>query len=163
MAAERVSKMVNETWFYGEEKLPGGKLTVSTGVSSFPDKAKTRADLIKGVDDALSRAKNMEKDRVEAYHVILKELKADIDRGHIDLISSLKTLISIINAKDNYTYSHTEKVVSYCRKIAARLSLSERDAKILEYGAYMHDIGKIEIPQYILNKKMPLTIYEWEC
>ena len=162
LAAERVSKIVNETWFYGEEKLPGGKLTVSTGVSSFPDKAKTRADLIKGVDDALSRAKSMEKDRVEAYHVILKELKANIDWGHIDLISSLKTLISIINAKDNYTYSHTEKVVSYCRKIAARLSLSERDAKILEYGAYMHDIGKIEIPQYILNKKMPLTIYEWE-
>lgn len=162
LAAERIRKTVNETWFYGEEKLPGGKLTVSIGISSFPDKAKTRAELIKGVDDALSRAKRVEKSRVETYHVILKELKADIDREHIDLINSLRTLISVINAKDNYTYSHTERVVGYCRKIATRLMLNERDARILEYGAYMHDIGKIEIPQYILNKKTPLTVCEWE-
>lgn len=162
LAAERIRKTVNETWFYGEEKLPGGKLTVSIGISSFPDKAKTRAELIKGVDDALSRAKRVEMSRVETYHVILKELKADIDREHIDLINSLRTLISVINAKDNYTYSHTERVVGYCRKIATRLMLNERDARILEYGAHMHDIGKIEIPQYILNKKTPLTVCEWE-
>ncbi len=160
--AERIRKMVGETAFMGEENQPGGKLTVSVGVSSFPKMAKSRVELLKSADDALYKAKFMNKDRVETYNTIVEELKTDIEREHIDLISSLKTLISIINARDNYTFSHTERVVTYCLKIARKLELNEWEKKILKYGAYMHDIGKIEIPKYILNKKMPLTEKEWE-
>jgi HD-GYP domain-containing protein (c-di-GMP phosphodiesterase class II) len=89
-------------------------------------------------------------------------LKKDIDEEHIDLITSIKTLISVINAKDRYTYGHVERVVAYSRLFADELCLGEEDKKNLVYGAYMHDIGKINISKEILNKKMPLTKDEWE-
>ncbi|QEK11245.1 diguanylate cyclase [Crassaminicella thermophila] len=160
--AEKIRSTIEKIEFEGEENLPNKKLTVSVGVSDFPNKAKSKEELIKASDDALYRAKFFNKNRVETYHSVLEELKKDIQQEHIDLISSVKTLISVINAKDRYTYGHTERVVIYCKMLADRLGLREEDKKILRYGAYLHDIGKIEIGKDILNKKMPLTDEEWK-
>ena len=52
--------------------------------------------------------------------------------------------------------------VIYSRLLADKLELNEKNKKELVYGAYMHDIGKINIPKEILNKNMPLTPNEWE-
>ncbi len=144
------------------DKFPEiSKITVSIGVSSFPSKAKNKEELIKYADDALYRAKSFHRNRVETYHSVLEELKNDIDGDDVEIISSMKTLISIINSKDRYTYRHIERVVIYCGLIADELSLSSYDKKMLKYGAYLHDIGKINMPQEVLNKKMPLTNEEW--
>jgi diguanylate cyclase (GGDEF)-like protein len=160
--AESIRKEIEETYFDGEENQPNGKITASIGISVYPDKAKNDVELIKSADDALYRAKFFNKNRVESYTSILDELKQDIDEKHIDLVTSIKTLISVINAKDRYTYGHVERVVAYCRLIADKLLLSEEDKKTLIYGAYMHDIGKMNIAKDILLKKMPLTDQEWE-
>ncbi|EJP6472629.1 diguanylate cyclase [Clostridium botulinum] len=160
--AEKIRKKIEYTYFEGEENQPNGNLTVSMGISVYPYKAKSDVELIKSADDALYRAKFFNKNRVEAYTSILDELKNDIDEKHIDLVTSIKTLISVINAKDRYTYGHVERVVLYSRLLADKLKLSEEDKKIFIYGAYMHDIGKINISREILNKKMPLTKEEWE-
>ena len=162
LAGERIRKAIDEMHFEGEENLPQRKMTVSIGVSQFPDKAKSKTELIGHADDAVYQAKFFNKNRVEVYSSILDELKEDIQEKHIDLISSIKTLISVINAKDKYTYGHTKRVVIYSDLIAERLNLSEKDKKTLKYGAYLHDIGKIEIPQGILNKKTRLTDEEFE-
>jgi diguanylate cyclase (GGDEF)-like protein len=161
--AETIRKVIEETYFYGEENQPNGKITASIGVSVYPDKAKNDMELIKSADDALYRAKFFNKNRVESYTSILDELKQDIDEKHIDLVTSIKTLISVINAKDRYTYGHVERVVAYCKLLADKLKLSEEDKKTLIYGAYMHDIGKMSIAKDILLKKMPLTNEEWEA
>ena len=160
--AEKIRSKVETTYFQGEENQPKGKLTVSVGVSTFPKKAKNEIEIIKSADDALYRAKFFNKNRVETYHSILDELKKDIEDKHIDLITSIKTLISVINAKDRYTYGHVERVVVYCRLLSEKLEINEKDKKRLIYGAYMHDIGKINILEEILNKRMPLTKEEWE-
>ncbi|WP_330602800.1 bifunctional diguanylate cyclase/phosphohydrolase [Anaerosolibacter carboniphilus] len=159
---EKIRCAIENTCFEGEENLPGKKLTISIGVSCFPDKSKTKLELINSADDALYRAKFFNKNRVEAYVSVLDELKKDIETEHIDLISSFKTLISVINAKDRYTYGHTERVVIYCKLIAEKLGLNEAEKRILKYGAYLHDIGKINIPIDILNKKTKLTFDEWK-
>lgn len=158
---EGVRKLIETMDFYGQENLPNGNLTISVGVSSYPEKAKNKTELINSADDALYRAKFFNKNRVESYHSILEELKENIEEEHIDLISSIKTLISVINAKDRYTYAHTERVVIYSQLIADKLGLSEEDKKTLKYGAYLHDIGKIQIPMEVLNKKMKLSNDEW--
>ncbi|WP_315117369.1 diguanylate cyclase [uncultured Clostridium sp.] len=160
--AENIRSKIESTYFKGEENQPNGKLTVSMGISVYPYKAKNDIELIKSADDALYRAKFFNKNRVETYTSILDELKNDIDEKHIDLVTSIKTLISVINAKDKYTYGHVERVVTYSRLVADKLELDERDKKDLIYGAYMHDIGKINISKEILNKKMPLNDEEWE-
>ncbi|GAA0177331.1 diguanylate cyclase [Clostridium sediminicola] len=159
--AEKLRIQIEQTYFEGEENQPNGKVTVSIGISVYPDKAKSEIDLIKSADDALYKAKFFNKNRVEIYTSILDELKKDIAEEHIDLITSIKTLISVINAKDKYTYGHVERVVSYSRLLADKLELCEEDKKTLVYGAYMHDIGKINIPKQVLNKKMALTNDEW--
>ncbi|KEI82945.1 diguanylate cyclase [Clostridium botulinum] len=160
--AEKIRKKIEYTYFEGEENQPNGNLTVSMGISVYPYKAKSDMELIKSADDALYRAKFFNKNRVEAYTSILDELKNDIDEEHIDLVTSIKTLISVINAKDRYTYGHVERVVLYSRLLADKLKLSEEHKKNFIYGAYMHDIGKINISREILNKKMPLAKEEWE-
>lgn len=160
--ADKIRSTIEKTKFYGEENQPKGVLTASMGVSIYPDKAKSDIELIKSADDALYRAKFFNKNRVETYTSILDELKNDIDEKDIELVTSIKTLISVINAKDRYTYGHSERVVLYSRLLAEKLKLSKADTDTLIYAAYMHDIGKINIAQDILMKKMPLTSEEWE-
>ncbi|MBU3072032.1 diguanylate cyclase [Clostridium estertheticum] len=160
--AEKSRKKIEATYFSGEENQPNGKLTVSIGTSIYPSKAKNATELFKSADDALYRAKFFDKNRVESYTSIVEELKIDTEGEHIDIITSIKTLISVINAKDKYTYGHVERVVIYSRLLADKLKVSEKNKKELIYGAYMHDIGKINIPKEILNKNMPLTPDEWE-
>ncbi|MDU6340873.1 MAG: diguanylate cyclase [Clostridium sp.] len=160
--AERIRANVEETYFEGEENQPKGKITTSIGVSVFPDKAKDEVELIKSADDALYRAKFFNKNRVETYISILDDLKKNIDDKDIELVTSIKTLISIINAKDRYTYSHVERVVIYSRLLADKLNLSDVDKSNLIYGAYMHDIGKLNIAKEILVKRMKLEKEEWE-
>jgi diguanylate cyclase (GGDEF)-like protein/putative nucleotidyltransferase with HDIG domain len=157
----RLRDAVENEKFQGEEYQPNGKLTVSIGVSSYPLKAKTKQELINTADDALYRAKFFNKNRVECYYSVLDELKTDMDEQHIDLISSIKTLISVINAKDRYTYAHTDRVVIYCELMGNHLGLSDNDKKLLRYGAYLHDIGKIQISKDILIKRGTLTDEEW--
>ncbi len=160
--AEELRIKIEKTYFNGEENQPNGKVTVSIGISIYPDKAKNAIELFKSADDALYRAKFFDKNRVETYTSILDELKIDTEDEHIDIITSIKTLISVINAKDKYTYGHVERVVIYSRLIADKLELNEKNKKELIYGAYMHDIGKINIQKEILIKNMPLTSEEWE-
>ncbi len=160
--AERLRSEVEYYPFEGEINLPGGGLTISVGVSSYPSKAKTGDELIKGADDACYRAKFLRKNRVEAYSSILEEIQNHVDEPDKEIVASIKTLIAVINAKDKYTYRHVERVVYYCTMLADTLSLSDKEKKDLVYAAYLHDIGKINIPEEILTKPDTLTFEEWE-
>lgn len=159
--ADKIRQTIEDTKFYGEKNQPNGVLTASMGVSVYPDKAKDDISLIKSADDALYRAKFFKKNRVETYTSILDEINADIEEKDGELIASIKTLIIVINAKDRYTYGHSERVVLYSRLLADKLKLKEKDKKKLIYGAYMHDIGKINVSKEVLIKKMPLNDEEW--
>ena len=154
--AEKLRRAVQEHPFDGQESLPGGNLTISVGVSSYPLKAKSDAELIKGADDACYRAKFLCKNRVEAYFSILDEFHFTPE-----VITQIKTLIAVINAKDKYTYRHVERVVFYCNLLADQLMLGEDEKRNLIYSAYLHDIGKINIAEEILIKTEPLTHEEW--
>ena len=154
--AEKMRKAVQEYFFDGQESLPGENLTISVGVSTYPTKAKSDEELIKGADDACYRAKFLCKNRVESYFSILDELLFDPA-----VITQIKTFIAVINAKDKYTYRHVERVVFYCNLLADQLALPEEEKRKLIYSAYLHDIGKINISESILVKSEPLTPEEW--
>lgn len=160
--AEKLRNAIQEYEFSGQENLPGGNLTISIGVSTFPSKAKTEDELLKRSDEACYRAKFLSKNRVEAYYSILEELQNKVSDIDHETIASIKTLIAVINAKDKYTYGHVERVVFYCTLLAEKMSLNDKDKENLIYSAYLHDIGKINIPEEILIKTDPLTNEEWE-
>jgi len=66
-------------------------------------------------------------------------------------------LLSTISAKDKYTHGHCERVAAYAVLIAEAMGLSAKEISTIQCAALLHDIGKIEMPKHILNKKEELT------
>lgn len=74
----------------------------------------------------------------------------------------LQTLAKALEARDPYTASHSSRVTRYALKLAKELGLDEQQREILKQGALMHDLGKIGIPDDVLNKPAPLTEEEMQ-
>jgi putative two-component system response regulator len=62
-----------------------------------------------------------------------------------------------VDGKSPYTKGHSDRVKGYALALAARLGLSAADTELLRRGATLHDIGKIAVPDAVLNKAGPLT------
>lgn len=75
---------------------------------------------------------------------------------------ALKTIANTIDAKDKYTKGHSVRVAGYSKELASRLGMSEEEQENIYYIALLHDIGKIGIPDAILNKPGKLTDEEFE-
>lgn len=72
------------------------------------------------------------------------------------------TFARAVDGKSPYTRGHSERVTRYALALADRLGLSAADRDVLYRGGHLHDIGKICIPDVILNKPAPLTPEEYE-
>lgn len=160
--AEKLRRAVEDYPFPGREQQPAGTLTVSVGVATYPDHAKNKEELIKLADEALYKAKYFSRNKVELYFSVLDELKSDLNQSDAELINSIKMLVRIVNAKDKYTYGHSERVGKYAVAIAEKMRLPEEDIKTIKIGAFLHDIGKIEVSRAILMKRGSLTDEEFE-
>jgi putative nucleotidyltransferase with HDIG domain len=68
----------------------------------------------------------------------------------------------LVEADDGYTGSHCKDVVQLALAVADELRLEARSRRMLEFGALLHDIGKIAIPKTIINKPGKLDAEEWE-
>ncbi|MCR5301305.1 MAG: HD-GYP domain-containing protein [Lachnospiraceae bacterium] len=71
-------------------------------------------------------------------------------------------LVNAIDAKDQYTHGHSSRVAEYSRKIAQEAGKSSRQCDDIYYVALLHDVGKIGIPEKIINKEGKLTDEEYE-
>jgi HD-GYP domain-containing protein (c-di-GMP phosphodiesterase class II) len=76
-------------------------------------------------------------------------------------LGTAEALAAALEAKDFATASHSHALVRRVEGVGTRLGMSERELRVLRYGAVFHDIGKIAIPEAILNKPGPLTAEEW--
>lgn len=159
--AESLRTAVEAFPFRGREQQPEGKITVSIGVASYPENAKTKEELLRLADEALYKAKSCSRNKVELYFSVLDELQQDLDQSEADLVNTTKMLIRIINAKDKYTYGHSERVGRYAVWIAKKLGLPDDEIQTIKIGAFLHDIGKIEISEEILVKRDQLTNEEY--
>ncbi len=74
---------------------------------------------------------------------------------------TLASLSNALEAKDAVTSQHTEEVVRLAVGVAAELELELEAVRSVELGAVLHDIGKVRVPEAILNKPGPLTDEEW--
>jgi len=78
------------------------------------------------------------------------------------IINMVKSLVFAIEAKDLYTSGHSERVSHYSMLIGRKLELTEKETNDLKWASILHDIGKIGIPERILNKTDRLTDDEFE-
>jgi HD-GYP domain-containing protein (c-di-GMP phosphodiesterase class II) len=78
------------------------------------------------------------------------------------LLKSLALIASVIEARDVYTGGHLWRVSQYCQRLAEAVGLPAEMVFLSALGGFLHDIGKISIPDGILNKRGKLTPAEYE-
>ena len=85
---------------------------------------------------------------------------AEVNRLHL---STIEALAHAIDAKDAVTHGHTRRVQSWAVALASRLGLDdEPQLRAIEAAALLHDIGKLAVPEHIMNKPGRLTPAEFE-
>jgi HD-GYP domain-containing protein (c-di-GMP phosphodiesterase class II) len=87
------------------------------------------------------------------------DLYRDLERFVINMV---KSLVYAIEAKDDYTRGHSERVCRYSLLMADRMGFNEEQKKVLQWSSILHDSGKIGIPESILNKPIHLEEEEYQ-
>jgi len=121
-----------------EDKIRG----IAAGADDFINKPFDRAELLIRVKSCIRT----------------KRLTDDLETAE----SILVALGNAIDAKDAYTEGHAERVAHYSVAVGRKLGLSYERLRALRLGGVLHDIGKIGIPEAILNKPGPLTAEEFD-
>src|SRR5271165_5820091 len=94
---------------------------------------------------------------------IAQETPADGPRAlPQSILDTVTSLAYAIDAKDQYTQGHSQKVSAYAALLAEALSMSDLEVEEIRLGAVLHDVGKVGIPEAILNKSGPLNLEEWD-
>lgn len=99
------------------------------------------------------------KQEVRKQTAVAEKRRERVERISLQMIQALA---NTIDAKDSYTNGHSTRVAKYSVKIAERMGYSGEKLEHLQYAALLHDIGKIGIPNEIINKTSRLTDEEYE-
>src|SRR3954463_4740548 len=140
--AERLREAVAGTQF----TLP---LRVSIGLASWPGDAKDRDSLLERADDALYGAKRAGKNRVVGAGEDHESVPAKRDSARANLLDVLRT-------KDGDTLTHSARVAALAVDTGRILGLDSPRLAILRVAGQLHDIGKLALPDSVLNKPGPL-------
>jgi response regulator RpfG family c-di-GMP phosphodiesterase len=107
-----------------------------------------------------------EKRRYETYlERMIEQRTAELDGAVRSLgeayRTTLKALVAALEARDQETHGHSERVVSFSLRLGEELGLGAEQMRSLEFGSLLHDIGKIGVPDAVLRKPARLTEDEW--
>ena len=117
------------------------------------ESALRKRDLERQVKNYQHRLEEMVEERTSRLHRALQH----IERSYV---STLQALGAAIALRDNETAGHSQRVCQYSLEIARAMGWSDEQLESLAKGAYLHDIGKLGIPDSILLKPGPLTADE---
>jgi diguanylate cyclase (GGDEF)-like protein/putative nucleotidyltransferase with HDIG domain len=159
LVAERIREKIEQKVFNGRSFI-----TASLGIASWPTDGVTKEQLLVSADKALYAAKATGRNRTCApYDENKQELvSADaVSETQRIAISMIFALAATVDAKDHYTYGHSRKVSQYAVAIAQSMNLPPEKIAVIRTAGLLHDIGKIGIPDSILNKDGTLDEQEW--
>ena len=118
--------------------------------------------------DTISQAEAFTKYDLELLAAVGKQAGVAVHRAKLAdqvrnlLYGTVRALVATIEAKDEYTRGHSERVTTYAVQIGKAMKLDAEDLRILELGGLLHDVGKIGVPENILRKAGPLTDDEYQ-
>ena len=139
----------------------GGHVTLSAGIATYPHHGLERSELVRIADSALYWSKEHGKSRVRVYGpdvVELAELRRAADgRDRAARFLAAGSLARVIDGRDAYTGVHSAEVGELAARVAARLGLDTDQIELIRLAGSLHDVGKLAIPEEILQKPGPLT------
>jgi diguanylate cyclase (GGDEF)-like protein/putative nucleotidyltransferase with HDIG domain len=159
VVAERVRERIA-----GDMEKKEIAVTCSIGLASYPSDGVMAGEIVTVADTALYFAKRTGGNRVYLSSKILSEPLDDAGiYARRNGLSAIYALVSTVEAKDPYTYGHSRKVNTYAVALAEAIGLSPEDVSRVSTAALLHDIGKIGVPDKVLNKKGKLNAEDWEA
>lgn len=141
-------------------------LTVSFGVAAYPNHGATGDQLFQAADQALYVAKELGRDRTAIYRPeVTAQLLSTGDRAAMrneGYLSAMLVLAEAVDLRDAGSAAHSETVGRYSEMIAAELGLDEERIERVKLAGVLHDIGKVGVPDTVLQKAGPLDEDEWQ-
>ncbi len=102
--------------------------------------------------------------RIEQFSQSLNDQNraGSFERLPTAIVEMMTSLANAVDAKDQYTHGHSKKVSTYAAMIAQAAGLKPIEVEEVRLAGLLHDVGKVGIPEDILNKAGPLDADEWE-
>ncbi|MFP3899165.1 MAG: diguanylate cyclase [Dehalococcoidia bacterium] len=139
-------------------------VTCSIGLSGYPSDGAIPGELVTVADTALYYAKRTGGNRVYLSSRILSESSQNEGtNARQNGLSAIYALASTVEARDPCTYGHSRKVNTYAVALAEAIGLTPDQIFRVSTAALLHDVGKIGVPDKVLNKKGKLTAEDWEA
>lgn len=169
-AIEKIRKAV-ENSFYSSTQT-SEFLTISIGVANYPHDGKNAEEILDCADAAMYVAKRSGRNQSILFSTQngtdsmvndqyeMERMQSTISSAYF---SAVYALAATIDAKDHYTYGHSENVSNYAVALAKAAGFDEEKIETVRNAGLLHDIGKIGIPERILTKKDELTAEEYEA
>lgn len=151
---ENVIKAVNQVGVYYYIEKPWDNDNLIKVVYNGLEKA----SLIKQLKKKIGELESSKNEINKLYNILQKDYKVQVESIENVMVS----LAYIIEAKDKYTVGHTQRVSEYAVKLAEKIGLERDRIEKLRMAGLIHDIGKIGVPEIILNKPGKLTECEFE-
>lgn len=147
--------------FEAVREIPGGALIPFIFLTARGTREDIFAGKSLGADDYITKPVTTQE--------LLSAVQARLQRSDELMLAQLKSaykqslfvLANAIEARDSYTHAHMKRLNDYASALAAELGWDENQIEALEFGAILHDIGKIYIPETVLCKNGKLTDDEW--
>jgi diguanylate cyclase (GGDEF)-like protein/putative nucleotidyltransferase with HDIG domain len=141
------------------EGLPAS-IAVSLGVAAYPIHGGTAESVLHAASQGVAAAEQLGRDRTVIYSaeiaslVLAAETRSHEDRGNN--LAAVLALTEVIDIRDAGTASHSQTVGRYAETIARALGLSGELIERVRLAGILHDVGKIAVPDAVLNKPGPL-------
>ena len=162
--AERAKQIIRRTrsiWKKSpmtQSPVFGGHVDFSTGIAEYPANAESADGLVFLSDAALYQAKR------KGGHAdkLVSELST-LSSGILDMATQdqVYALAATVDARDPYTYGHSQRVAEITRSIGRAIGMAGEDLAKVHAAALLHDIGKVGVPDSILAKMGEPTEEEW--
>ena len=133
-------------------------------ITASEQKGLIQQAITKGADDFLTKPFHLENlPTIIERNIQRKQYEIKIKSPHkvSVLLKTIQSLITALEAKDRYTSGHSVYVARSARRLGGAIGLPDTDLFTLELSALLHDIGKIGMPDYILQKKSSLQDAEY--
>jgi diguanylate cyclase (GGDEF)-like protein len=139
-------------------------ISISIGVASWPGDGSTLDELCYAADMALYYAKRTGQNRTSIASRTLFSLNEPTVsvNAEAEVLSTIYALAATLEARDKYTYGHSRRVSRYAVAVAEAMNLPPEQVAVISAAALLHDIGKVGIPDNVLNKSGKLLDEEWE-